>query len=157
MKEALPKIEAVLTPEQRTKFEALRAQMRPNGGQGAPGGGGASSPASPAPAAGDASSAPAAHAPGGPGGASGGGGAGRFAMMADFLNLDADQRAKAMGFFAAAREKAEASNDPDARRNAMREAMGQLETILRPDQKAKLPELRAHMAQGGGQGGGAQQ
>ncbi|QUD86621.1 MdtA/MuxA family multidrug efflux RND transporter periplasmic adaptor subunit [Phenylobacterium montanum] len=35
MKEAMPKIEAILTPEQKTKFEALRAQMRGGGGQGA--------------------------------------------------------------------------------------------------------------------------
>ena len=75
-------------------------------------------------------------------------------LMAEALDLDADQRAKAQGFFAEARAKAEGSSDPDARRAAMREAMGKLETILRPDQKAKLAELRAHM--GGGQGGGAQ-
>ena len=154
MKDALPKIEAVLTPEQKVKFEALRAQMRNGAGQAGPGGG------APAAAAADnaASSAPAARPAGSPAGAPGGGGpGGRFAMMADALNLDADQKAKAQGFFAAAREKAEASSDPDARRTAMKEAMGKLETILRPDQKAKLAELRAHMAQGGGQGGGAQQ
>ena len=79
-------------------------------------------------------------------------------MITDALGLDADQQAKARDLFAAARQKAEASGDPDARRAAMREAMTQLEAILRPDQKAKFAELRAHMGgPGGGPGGGGAQ
>ncbi len=149
MKDSLAQFEAILTPDQKTKFEAERAQMH-GGGGGA--GGPAQAPASSAPPA-AVSSAPA-NSPPAPAGAGPGGG-GRFAMIADQLNLDADQKAKAQGFFAAAREKAQASSDPDARRAAMREAMAQLETILRPDQKAKLAAMRSHM--GGGQGGGASQ
>ena len=85
------------------------------------------------------------------------------AMLAD-LNLDAQQQAKADVIFGEARQKAMASMgdgaDPDARRNAFRaamgEAMGKLAPILRPDQKAKLAEIRARMAEGRGQGGGPQ-
>ena len=52
---------------------------------------------------------------------------------------------------------ASSGEDPDARRQAMRQAYGkafdQLDAILRPDQKAKLAQLRAQMQQhqGGGQ------
>ena len=53
---------------------------------------------------------------------------------------------------------ASSGEDPDARRQAMRQAYGkafdQLDAILRPDQKAKLAQLRAQMAQQRGQGGG---
>jgi len=69
------------------------------------------------------------------------------------LNLDPDQQAKQQAIFAAARAKAQASGDPDAYRGAMHDAMTQFEAILRPDQKAKLAELRAHL---GGPGGGPQ-
>ena len=84
-------------------------------------------------------------------------------MLAE-LNLDAQQQARADALFAEARQKAMASlgdgADPDARRNAFRAAMGEaiakLGPILRPDQKAKLAEIRARMAEGRGQGGGPQ-
>ncbi len=141
MKDSLAQFEAILTPDQKTKFEAERTQMRGGGPTQAPSSSGAPA-ASSAPA-----TSPAAPAASGP--ASGGGG--RFAVMADQLNLDADQKAKAQGFFATAREKAQASSDPDARRAAMRGAMDQLETILRSDQKAKLAEMRSHMGGGGAQ------
>jgi membrane fusion protein, multidrug efflux system len=88
---------------------------------------------------------------------------GRTQEMLAQLNLDADQQLKAQALFTQARGEviaaaASAGDDPDARRKAFREAYGkafdQLNTILRPDQKAKLAQLRAQMAQHqGGQGG----
>ena len=84
----------------------------------------------------------------------GGGGGGRMARMTAALNLDAQQQAKATAIFAAARAKA--GDDPAARRAAMRDAMTQLEPILRPDQKAKLAEMRSHMGGGGRPGGSGQ-
>jgi HlyD family secretion protein len=85
-------------------------------------------------------------------GASGQGGSGRTERMIQALGLDAQQKAKADAIFAQARQQA--GDDPDARRQAMRQAMGQLETILRPDQKQKLAQMRARMAGGGGWSGG---
>jgi multidrug efflux system membrane fusion protein len=155
MKDGVAQIEAILTPEQKVKFEQERAQMKAGGG----GGGGGVASAGPATAASASSEAPAsASAPaerpqGGPG--AGGGGGDRLARLTSALNLDADQQAKAKAIFAAAREKAQASSDPDARRTAMHDATTQLEAILRPDQKAKAAELRSHMG-GGGQGGAPQ-
>jgi uncharacterized membrane protein len=56
-------------------------------------------------------------------------------------------------------QAASAGDDPDARRQAMHaaydKAFDQLDAILRPDQKAKLAQLRAQM-HGGGDGGGGQ-
>jgi len=103
-------------------------------------------------------------APGGGGGGAAGG-AGRVQAMLAELNLDATQQAKADEIFGEARQKAMASMgdnaDPDARRAAMRavfgEAFGKLAPYLRPDQKAKLAEIRARAAQNQGQGGGPQQ
>ena len=66
--------------------------------------------------------------------------------MLSQLNLDAQQQAKAQAIFAAARQKMMATGD----RSAFRDAFGQLEGILRPDQRAKLAQLRAQMRQGGG-------
>ena len=92
-----------------------------------------------------------------------GGGAGRLQAMLAELNLDPKQQQQADALFADAREKAMAqlgaNADPDARRAAMKAAYGQafgkLSTILRPEQKARLIEIRAKMAaQGGGAGGG---
>jgi multidrug efflux system membrane fusion protein len=87
---------------------------------------------------------------GGQGGGQGGGG--RLEAMLGQLGLSADQHAKADQFIAAAREKAAGSDDPDARRAAMREAMTQIEAILTPDQKDKLAQLRAQHAAAGGSG-----
>jgi multidrug efflux system membrane fusion protein len=94
-------------------------------------------------------------------------GGGRIQEMLAPLNLDAQQQLKAQAIFTKARgdamtAAASAGDDPDAQRNARRQAMeqafSQLEPILRPDQKAKLAQVRAQMAQhrggGGGQGGG---
>jgi multidrug efflux system membrane fusion protein len=95
---------------------------------------------------------------------------GRTQAMLAQLNLDADQQLKAQALFTQARGEviaaaASAGDDPDARRKAFKDAYGkafdQLNTILRPDQKAKLAQLRAEMAhhqggQGGGQGGQGQ-
>ncbi len=92
---------------------------------------------------------------------------GRTQAMLAQLNLDADQQLKAQALFTQARGEvmtaaASAGDDPDARRKAFRQANGkaldELNKILRPDQQAKLAQLRAQMAQqqGGdhGQGGG---
>ncbi len=155
MKDSFAQFEAILTPDQKTKFEQERAQMRSGGGPGAgPGGAPASPVAAPqaAQSASSASGAAPATAPQGPPG--GGGGGDRLARLTAALDLDAAQQAKAKAIFAAARDKAEASSDPDARHAAMQDAMTQFEAILRPDQKAKAAALRSHM--GGGQGGGGQ-
>jgi hypothetical protein len=86
-------------------------------------------------------------------------------MLAE-LNLDPAQQQKADILFAEAREQAMAqlgdNADPDARRAAMKKAygaaFGKLSTILRPEQKARLIEIRARTAMpGGGQGGGGPQ
>jgi multidrug efflux system membrane fusion protein len=160
MQADMAQFEAILTPEQKTKFERERAKQRAAGGQG----GGAPPPGpeaagGPPPAAPPAASSAAPPARSGgwngrPGGGEGGQGGGRLAMLTDALGLDADQQAKAREIFAAARAKAQASGDPDAYRTAMKEANTQLEAILRPEQKAKFVEMRAHM--GGPPGGGAQ-
>ena len=80
-------------------------------------------------------------------------------MLAE-LNLDPAQQQKADILFAEAREQAMAqlgdNADPDARRAAMKKAygaaFGKLSTILRPEQKAKLIEIRTRMAMQGGGG-----
>ena len=158
MQDARTQIEAILTPEQKAKFEQERS------GQGSGGGGGSGAPqqvpVTPPPTTtsapvvssiGPAKSKPApaaSAAPAGGGGRAGGGD--RLARLTGQLDLDAGQQAKAKAIFDAARAKAEGSSDPDARHTAMREAMGQLEAILRPDQKAKLEAARAARENGGG-------
>jgi multidrug efflux system membrane fusion protein len=98
--------------------------------------------------------------------AGGGEGGGRLAGMLAELNLDPAQQQKADILFAEAREQAMAqlgdNADPDARRAAMKKAygaaFGKLSMILRPEQKARLIEIRARTAMpGGGQGGGGPQ
>jgi multidrug efflux system membrane fusion protein len=163
MQDANSQLEAILTPDQKAKFEAALAQMRP-------GGAGSSAPASgqpTAPPAGGASAAqsgrraeravasgqppaPAPEAAAGPGGRGGAQGRGRFI---EALGLDAAQKAQADEIFAAARAQAQGSSDPDAQRAAMRQAFEKLDAILSPDQKAKLAALRAQ-ARSGGNGGG---
>lgn len=99
-------------------------------------------------------------ASGGQRGGPGGGASQRMARLEQELDLDAGQKAKAEAIFAKARQDAmaQAGDDPDARRAAMRRsnaaAMSQLEPILRPDQKARLAQVRQRMAQGGGNRGG---
>jgi Spy/CpxP family protein refolding chaperone len=174
MRDAMTQVQALLTPAQKAKLAQLRAAQA---GGGAPPAAPSASPpdTTQAPASSAAptvpaapsrtprasapvpstSSAPSPAAPGpsasAGGGERGGGPGGRLAMLTDQLGLDAAQQAKAQAIFAAARAKAEGSDDPDARRTAMREAMGQLNAILRPDQQAKLAAIRA--ARMGGQGG----
>jgi multidrug efflux system membrane fusion protein len=89
-------------------------------------------------------------------------GPGRVQAMLAPLNLDAQQQLKAQAIFTKARgdamtAAAGAGDDPDAQRNARRQAMeqafSQLEPLLRPDQKAKLAQVRAEMAQHRGSGG----
>jgi multidrug efflux system membrane fusion protein len=119
----------------------------------------------------DAAPAPAGSSQGVPGqgsadsAAGGAPGAGRIQAMLAPLNLDAQQQLKAQGIFTKARgdamtAAASAGDDPatqrNARRQAMEQAFSQLDPILRPDQKAKLAQIRAQMAQhrgGGNQGG----
>ncbi|MDR3514163.1 MAG: MdtA/MuxA family multidrug efflux RND transporter periplasmic adaptor subunit, partial [Caulobacteraceae bacterium] len=105
----------------------------------------------------EAGGAPAASGEGAAGGGQGGGrgGAGRMQAMIGQLGLTPDQQAKARQIFADAREKAQASDDPDARRAAMRDAQTELEAILTPEQKARFEQLRAQRAAGGGAGSGA--
>ena len=88
---------------------------------------------------------------------------GRMQAMMSQLQLDPAQQLKAQAIFTAARgeamgDAASAGDDPDARRQAMRQAYAkafdQLAPILRPDQKAKLDQIRAQMAAHRGQGGG---
>jgi len=169
MQDANKQVEALLTPDQKTKFEAARAQARAAGGYGGGGGGGAPSgapAAAPAPEAAQSaaptSSAPASSAPhgrhahaqadsslppaagpppsaGGPGGGGHGGG-GHFM---DALGLSPAQQAQAQAIMAEAR----ASSDPDARHAAMQK----IQAILTPEQKAKLAAMRAAREGGGSQ------
>jgi membrane fusion protein, multidrug efflux system len=87
---------------------------------------------------------------------------GRMQAMLSQLDLDPQQQLKAQAIFTSARgeamsQSASAGEDPDAirqaRRQAFQKAFDQLDAILRPDQKAKLAQLRAQMQQqhGGGQ------
>jgi membrane fusion protein, multidrug efflux system len=94
---------------------------------------------------------------------------GRTQAMLSQLDLDPQQQLKAQAIFAQARAQAmngaaSSGENPDAMRQARRQAydkaFDQLNAILRPDQKAKLSQLRAQMQQeraqrgGGDQGGG---
>jgi multidrug efflux system membrane fusion protein len=175
MKDAMDQLTAILTPAQKAKLVDLRASGAGAGGTppGAPTTTTTTAPAQsatpgpsapPAGATGaaraqvqatnrGATAAPPVGAPtgGGPSGGGGGGGSGRMQKLIADLGLDAGQQTKANAIFAEARQKAIASGgDPDARRTIMRDAFAKLETILRPDQKAKLDALRAQRAQGGG-------
>ncbi len=170
MQDANNQLEAILTPEQKAKFEAARAQARPGatGSSAAPTSGAApAAPASvssaphasrrggpppasgqpPAPVTASASATP----PAGPGG-QGGPGAGRGRFI-EALGLSAAQKAQADQIFAAARAQAQGSTDPNARRAAMQQAFEKLNAILTPDQKAKLAALRAQ-GRSSGNGGG---
>jgi multidrug efflux system membrane fusion protein len=163
MQDANKQVEALLTADQKARFEAARAQARAAGGYG--GGGQSAAPAaqSAAPAAAPAvsgapharrakaqaqaaaSGQPPAAPPANPGGGQGGPGGGRGHFI-DALGLSPAQQAEAKAIF----DQARASGDPDARRAAMQK----LQAILTPEQKAKLAALRA--AREGGGGGGSQ-
>jgi len=112
-----------------------------HGAQGAPGGG---------------QGATQGHAPGGAGGAApggGGGGGGRMAAMMAQLNLDPAQKAKVDAITAEGRPKmiaAYQSGDMDAAAAARKEMSAKIDAVLRPDQRAKMAELRAQMGGGGG-------
>ena len=142
------------------------------GADAAGGTGAASGPGSQAAASSDSSGAQAptpgqGHAGAGPGQNQGG----RMQAMLSQLDLDPAQQLKAQALFTAARGEAmtslaNAGDDPAARHQAMHaaydKAFAQLDPVLRPDQKAKLAQLRAQMAaaragrQGGDQGAGGQ-
>lgn len=97
---------------------------------------------------------------GGYGGQGGGGGGGRQVALLKQLNLTPDQQSKADAILAQARQQVQGSDDPDARRAAMKAAMQQVQALLTPAQKAKLQQLRAamqHQQGGGDQGGQGQQ
>ena len=150
MRDGMHALADILTPEQKAKLDDLRAKARAAGGFGGGaggGGGGAATPAAPAPAGASPAPAPAAAPPPSAasttpaGRASGGEGHGgdpaaRMARMAAFLDLDADQQAKAKAIFA---------DGPSP------EAFAKFRSILRPDQQAKLDARRAQReAQHGG-------
>lgn len=113
-----------------------------------------------------AASQPAARGPGAPGlgGGFGPPGAGRQGggqrggamggqAMAQQLGLDAGQQKKAEPIFAEMREKtrtAMSSGDREGARKAREESFAKLEAILKPEQKARLAELRARMGPPGG-------
>ena len=174
MKSGMDQLEAILTPDQKAKFEQERAQARaaggwgggqggapagpggPGGGQGAPGasassGGGAPAPSGSAETGGQGGQA--GGGPGGPGGGHGGGG-GHMAAMLDNLGLTPEQKAKVDAILAAARQKAQGSDDP---RSVMHDAFDQINAILTPEQKAKLEQARAQARAAGGWGGGGGQ
>jgi multidrug efflux system membrane fusion protein len=96
-------------------------------------------PAGAAPAAPQAAPAPAE----GGGGGHGGGRGNRMQAMLQALDLDPAQQEKAKTIFAAAGQQAQSTGDFRA---AFQGAFAQLDTILRPDQKAKLAQLRAEEA-----------
>jgi multidrug efflux system membrane fusion protein len=102
----------------------------------------APSPAAPAPG-GDQAQASGGWHGGGRGGSQGGGGAGHLQEMLQQLNLDANQQQQAQAIFAAAGQQAQSSGDF---RGAMQGAFAKLDAILRPDQKAKLQQMRAEAA-----------
>jgi multidrug efflux system membrane fusion protein len=134
-RDAMSKLAEILTPEQKAKLAQARAAGR-GGGFGGPR----------PPAASNAPSAPAAKvsppapatAPTRPAAGDAGGGD-RAARMADFLDLDADQRAKLRTIFA---------DGPSP------EAFARFRAILRPDQQAKLAAQRAQRETQSGAGGG---
>lgn len=75
--------------------------------------------------------------------------------MFDQLNLDPGQKAKVDAIMAELRPKMMAayqSGDMDAARAARQDMSKRIDAVLRPDQRAKMAELRARMG-GGGQGG----
>jgi multidrug efflux system membrane fusion protein len=158
MKDATTQFEAILTPAQKAKYEALAAQARAASGYGGAGQSGAppaAQSAAPAAAA-PVSSAPEARPsqaraassqpPAGPAPSAGGPGGGRGHFL-DALGLDAAQQAQAKVIMAAARAN---PGDPDARRAAMTK----LQAILTPAQKAKFAAMRASH---GGEGNGGNQ
>jgi Spy/CpxP family protein refolding chaperone len=80
-----------------------------------------------------AQSAPAA---GGPGGAAGG--RQQFAKMLMSLNLNDDQKNQIRSIMADARAKSKTLTDRQAKRDTMRAAFAQIETVLTPAQRTKL-------------------
>ncbi len=160
MKAGMDQLEAILTPDQKAKFEQERAQARAAGGWGGgQGGGGQGGPAAGGPAA-SAPSSPQASAgappqdaapAGGGGHGGGGGGGGHMAAMLDGLGLTPDQKAKVDAILAAARQKAQASDDP---RSVMHDAFAQVDAVLTPEQRTKLDQERAQARAAGGWGGG---
>ena len=89
---------------------------------------------------------------GGQGGGQGGGG--RMAAMLQQLNLTPDEQAKADTIMTQARTQAQATDDPDAKRQIFMASQQQIQAILTPEQNAKLKDLRAaQKAQQGAQNG----
>lgn len=154
--------------ETRLTATSAKASADASGGGSAATGPGSAASASDTNGTGGANGAQQAPAGGGEGGQGPGQGGqgqgGRMQAMLTQLDLDPQQQLKAQALFTAARGEAMsnaagAGDDPDAQRSARKaaydKAFGQLDAILRPDQKAKLAQLRAQMAQRrGGSGGG---
>jgi Spy/CpxP family protein refolding chaperone len=86
----------------------------------------------------------------------------RMQAMFGPLNLDPAQQAKVSAIAEANQPKVMAayqSGDMAAARAARQAMDQQIDAVLRPDQKAKMDEIRAQMRarmQGGGSGGGPQ-
>jgi multidrug efflux system membrane fusion protein len=97
--------------------------------------------------------APAATAPSPPAPSGGGGRGNRMQAMIEALNLDGAQQQKAQAIFAAAGQQAQSTGDMRA---AFQGAFAQLDAILRPDQKAKLAQMRAEAAARRAAAGGGQ-
>jgi len=77
------------------------------------------------------------------GGHGGGGGGGRMAGFLKQLDLTPDQQSKASAIMAQARQQAQATDDPDARRQVFMASQQHIQALLTPEQNAKLKELRA--------------
>ncbi len=111
--------------------------------------------ATPSPASGGLAGAGGGFGPAGGGGQGGGGQRGAGGGMLRGLDLDADQLKKAQPIMTAAREQAtaESGGDRTKMRAAMQKAnlaaLAKIEPLLTPDQKAKLPALRATLATAG--------
>jgi multidrug efflux system membrane fusion protein len=138
MRDGMHALSDILTDDQKAKLAKLRAAMRGGAGGGGGGFGGGSPPSAPAPSASSSASPSASSAiPERP--AAPAGGSDRMARMAAFLDLDADQQAKAKAIFA---------DGPSP------EAFAKFRAILRPEQQTKLDARRAQReAQHGADGG----
>jgi Spy/CpxP family protein refolding chaperone len=100
------------------------------------------------------SPAAAQSAPGPQGAAGGGQGRQRFAKMLMSLDLSDDQKTRIRSIMADARAKTRTLTDVQAKRDTMRAAFTQIETVLTPAQQAKLhAERDALKAQRAGEAG----
>ncbi len=71
------------------------------------------------------------------------GGGGRMAGFLAQLNLTPDQKAKTDAIMADSRKQAQATDDPDAKRQIFMDSAQKVQAVLTPEQNAKLKALRA--------------